>query len=141
MSTDRSKPSDLRWGGDIDVGVEEHLKPNHSLSASPAGTALISISISRKVSLAVESIKRYKLNDREPLREARQKLWKKCRDLIDQAFEVLQVDLPTVSSQGKLRSAFKSLQEMLSPEEPFSAVAHECLNASGHRWAQRIAGA
>jgi hypothetical protein len=88
---------------------------------------------------AVESIKRFKLNDHEPLREARQKIWKKCRDLIDQAFEVLQADPPTASSQEKLCSAFKSLQEMLSPEEPFSSVAHECLNASGHRWAQRIA--
>ena len=90
---------------------------------------------------AVESIKRFKLNDHEPLREARQKIWKKCRDLIDQAFEVLQADPPTASSQEKLCSAFKSLQEMLSPEEPFSSVAHECLNASGHSWAQRITAA
>jgi len=36
---------------------------------------------------AQTSIERYKLNGHEPLLEARQKIWKKCRTKIEQARE------------------------------------------------------
>jgi len=87
---------------------------------------------------AEESIKRYKLNDHEPLREARQRVWEKCRKQIEKALEPLQASPPTASSQEKLRCAFEELKEMLSHEEPFTSVTRECLNSSGYRWAQRI---
>ncbi|MGA2318622.1 MAG: hypothetical protein ABSG71_19925 [Thermodesulfobacteriota bacterium] len=90
---------------------------------------------------AEESIKRFKLNDHEPLREARQKHWKKCWARIEQARDALGTSPPTATSQEKLRTAFKELQEMLNPEQPFTAVVRECLNVSGERWAQRIASA
>jgi len=69
---------------------------------------------------AEESIKRFKLNKHEPLREARQRTWKKCRKQIEKAFESLQATPPTASSQEKLREAFEYLKEMLNPEEPFT---------------------
>lgn len=90
---------------------------------------------------AKESINRFKLNDYEPLREARQKHWDKCRQKIEQACRALKTNPPTANSNEKLRAAFKELQGLLKPEEPFTAVARECLNASGYRWAQRIASA
>lgn len=86
-----------------------------------------------------ESIRRFKLNEHEPLREARQKVWKKCRKWVQKARIALQTTPPTANSQEKLRSAFEELKDMLSPEEPFTAVVRECLNSSGYRWAQRIA--
>jgi hypothetical protein len=88
-----------------------------------------------------ESIKRFKLNGHEPLRKARQKVWKVCRRWIEGAREALETDPPTANSQEKLRTAFEALQDMLSPTEPFTAVTRECLNSSGYRWAQRIASA
>ncbi|MFZ3114457.1 MAG: hypothetical protein WA133_04865 [Syntrophales bacterium] len=88
---------------------------------------------------ADESIKRFKLNDYEPLREARQRCWTKCRENIEQAREALESNPPTTTSQERLRAAFERLQEMLKPEQPFTAVVRECLSASGHHWAQRIA--
>lgn len=87
---------------------------------------------------AEESIKRYKLNDHEPLREARQKCWTKCREKIAQADHSMKATPPTANSRERLRAAFESLEEMLSSEEPFTAVVRECLSASGHGWAQRI---
>lgn len=86
-----------------------------------------------------ESIRRFKLNEHEPLREARQKVRKKCRKWVQKARIALQTTPPTANSQEKLRSAFEELKDMLSPEEPFTAVVRECLNSSGYRWAQRIA--
>jgi len=88
---------------------------------------------------AEESIKRYKLDDYEPLREARQKHWQKCRERIEQADKALKANPPSATNQERLRAAFKDLREMLDPREAFTAVVKECLNASGHRWAQRIA--
>lgn len=86
-----------------------------------------------------ESIKRFKLNGHEALREARQKVWEKCRKWIDQAREALQASPPTATSQERQRQAFEEIQSLLEPHEPFTAVVRECLNASGFRWAQRIA--
>jgi hypothetical protein len=87
------------------------------------------------------SIERYKLNGYEPLRKARQKVWDKCRQKIEQARKALQIDPPTAVSQEKCRQAFEDLQNMLLDEEAFTAVVRECLNDSGFRWAQRIASA
>jgi hypothetical protein len=88
---------------------------------------------------AETSIERYKLNGHEPLREARQKIWEKCRTKIEQAREVLQSDKPNATSQEKLRQSFEEIEAMLESEEPFTAVVRECLNDSGFRCAQRIA--
>jgi hypothetical protein len=88
---------------------------------------------------AEESIKRYSLNDYEPIREARQKQGQKCRQRIGQADKALKADPPSATSQERPRAAFKDFREMLDPRETFTAVVQECLNASGHRWAQRIA--
>jgi uncharacterized protein (TIGR02646 family) len=87
---------------------------------------------------AEESIRRFKLNEYEPLREARQKRRNEYREEIEQAQEAMETTPPTATSQERLRGAFKNLQKMLNPEKPFTAVVRECLNASGHRWAQRI---
>ena len=88
-----------------------------------------------------ETIKWFKFNDHEPLRKARQKVWKMCRRWIEGAGEALQTNPPTANSQEKLRVAFEALQNMLNPAEPFTAVARECLNSSGYWWAQRITSA
>jgi len=88
---------------------------------------------------AEASIERYKLNDHEPLREARLKIWDKCRMKIKQARNALQADPPTATSQERQRQAFEGIKNMLNPDEPFTAVVRECLNDSGFRWAQRIA--
>lgn len=88
---------------------------------------------------AEESIRIYKLNDHEPLREARQRVWMKCREHIDRARRVLESTSPTSSSEQKLENAFIALKAMLNLDEPFTAVVRECLNASGYQWAQRIA--
>jgi len=88
---------------------------------------------------ATKSIEHYNLNDYEPIREARKKRWSICREIIQQACDALVADPPTTTNQERLRAAFENLQKMLNPEEPFTAVVRECLNASGYRWAQRIA--
>jgi len=90
-------------------------------------------------SRAETSIKRYKLNDHEPLREARQKVWQKCRRKIEQAREALQTAAPSSTNQERQRRAFQEIREMLNPDEPFTCVVRECLSDSGFRWAQRIA--
>jgi hypothetical protein len=90
---------------------------------------------------AETSIERYKLNGYEPLREARQKIWEKCRKNIDQARESIQSDSSSSTVQEKQRKAFEQIKDMLNPEEPFTAVVRECLNDSGFRWAQRITSA
>lgn len=91
-------------------------------------------------SRAKESIRIYKLNHHEPLREARQRVWMKCRNGIERARLALNASPPTSSSEEKLRNAFTELKALLDPYEPFTAVVRECLNASGYPWAQRIAG-
>ena len=88
---------------------------------------------------ASESIKRFKLNEHEPLREARQRHWIQCRTLIEQARDALESVPPSATDQERSRAAFEELHSMLRPEAIFSAVARECLNVSGYRWAQRIA--
>lgn len=88
---------------------------------------------------AVDSMRIYKLNEHEALREARQKTWMKCRKWIEEARNALEAGPSTVTAGAKLQSAFVALRAMLNPDEPFTAVVRECLNVSGYRWAQRIA--
>ncbi len=88
---------------------------------------------------ASESIKRFKLNEHEPLREARQRHWIQCRALIEQAREGLESNPPSATDQERISAAFDRLRNMVRAEEIFSAVVRECLNVSGYRWAMRIA--
>jgi hypothetical protein len=69
----------------------------------------------------------------------RAKCWTKCREKIAQAENALKTDHPTANSNERLRAAMEALQGMLNPEEPFTAVVRECLNTSGHHWAQQTA--
>jgi hypothetical protein len=46
---------------------------------------------------------------------------------------------PTANCRAKIKEKTKQILSKLKPDEPFSAVARECLNASGYPWAQRIA--
>lgn len=87
---------------------------------------------------AEESIKSFKLNEHVPLQEARRKHWAKCRKKIELARDAMKINPPTATSHERFRKAIEELQEMLCPQQPFSALSRECLNASGHRWAQRI---
>lgn len=89
---------------------------------------------------AEKSIERYKLNDYEPLREARQRIWQKCRKKIEQARDALLAKDTTAASEERRTIAFQEIREMLNPEEPFTCVVRECLSDSGYRWAQRISG-
>ena len=88
---------------------------------------------------ATESIKRFSLNDYEPIREARKKRWTACYEKIRQVCDALATDPPTTTTQERQRAAFEDLEKMLDPDQPYTAVVRECLNASGYRWAQRIA--
>ncbi|MBW1780410.1 MAG: hypothetical protein JRL30_06685 [Deltaproteobacteria bacterium] len=87
------------------------------------------------------SIDRYGLNSLPQLCEGRRKIWKECRTIIEKLKELHTKNqkTPTASCRTKIKGKTKQLLSKLKPDQPFSAVARECLNASGYPWAQKIA--
>jgi hypothetical protein len=86
------------------------------------------------------SIKRYGLNSLPQLCEGRQKIWNKCRELIDNLADLhaKMQKTPTASYRSSLKEKTNQLRAKTMPDEPFSAVARECIIASGYHWAQGI---
>ena len=87
------------------------------------------------------SINRYGLNSLPQLCEGRRKIWQECRCIIEKLKELhaRNQKVPTASCWTSIKEKTKQLFSKLKPDQPFSAVARECLNASGYPWAQRIA--
>jgi len=87
------------------------------------------------------SIARLKLNDHVPLPGARRDVWQKCRQAIDDCVDLIKKLDATASAvtKDRLDARFRELQQMVRSTQEFSAVARECLNTSGFRWALRIA--
>ncbi len=87
------------------------------------------------------SITRLKLNEHAPLPGARRDVWQKCRWAIDDCVDLIKKLDAAASAvtKDRLDAKFRKLQQMVRPTEEFSAVARECLNTSGFRWALRIA--
>lgn len=87
------------------------------------------------------SIDRYGLNSLPQLCEGRRKIWQECRDIINelnkQHLECQKS--PTAACRERIKEKTKQLREKLKPVQPFSAVARECLLASGYSWAQKLA--
>lgn len=89
------------------------------------------------------SIKRLKLDEHQPLRDARKEVWQECRRRINKCAKIL-MDLDENPSAAKRQAAEDELGEiksMTEPQRPLSAVARECLRLSALPWAVRIAGA
>jgi hypothetical protein len=86
------------------------------------------------------SIERYGLNNLPQLCEGRRKVWRKCRELIDELADLhsKMQRAPTASTRTSLKEKTKQLRGNTKTDEPFSAVARECINASGYPWAQGI---
>ncbi|MBU1053095.1 MAG: hypothetical protein KKC46_04595 [Proteobacteria bacterium] len=89
------------------------------------------------------SIERYGLNSIVQLREGRQKVWKKCRSIIDELvlLHSRNQKTPTADSRARIKEKTIQLRSKLKADEPFSAVARECLIASGYPCAQSLASA
>ena len=87
------------------------------------------------------SIERYGLNSLPQLREGRQKVWQECRDIIDELkdLHIKNQQGPTATCRAIIKEKTKQLRSKIKFDQPFSAVARECLNASGYTWAQKIA--
>lgn len=87
------------------------------------------------------SIARYGLNRLPQLCEGRRKIWKECRAIIEKLKELhaRNQKMPTAGCRTSIKEKTKQLLSKLKPDEPFSAVARECLNASGYPWAQKLA--
>ncbi|MCP4574747.1 MAG: hypothetical protein GY846_00465 [Deltaproteobacteria bacterium] len=87
------------------------------------------------------SIERYGLNSLQHLREGRQKIWAKCRSIVDELAMLHSKNqkTPTADSRAKIKEKTMQLRSKLKAAEPFSAVARECLKVSGYPWAQRLA--
>lgn len=86
------------------------------------------------------SIERYGLNNLPQLCEGRRKVWHKCRDLIDELADLhsKMQKTPTTAYRVSLKEKTKQLRAKTKSDESFSAVARECINASGYPWAQGI---
>lgn len=86
------------------------------------------------------SIKRLKLDEFQPLRDARRDIWQECRRRTNKCANLLeQLDQsPTAAKNQAVEDELAELAAMTKPEKPLSAVA-ECLRKSGLPWAQRIA--
>jgi len=87
------------------------------------------------------SIDRLKLNKHQQLREARKKLWLKCRSDIAVCKRLLrEQDLaPTVTKRRDIAAVMERLAERVQPEAILSATAMACLMASGSDWAKKLA--
>ena len=89
------------------------------------------------------SIKRLKLDEHQPIRDARKEVWQECRRRINKCAKIL-MDLDENPSAAKRQAAEDELGEikaMTESQKALSAVARECLRLSGLPWALRIAGA
>ena len=87
------------------------------------------------------SIERYGLNNLPQLSEGRRKVWHECRILVAKlrAWCVKYEKRPTVACRSGIKEKTNQLRAKLKPDQPFSAVARECLNASGDPFARKIA--
>jgi hypothetical protein len=92
---------------------------------------------------ATYSVTRLKLDEFQPLRDARRGVWQECRRRINKCANLLkQLDeAPTAAKNQAVEDQLAELAAMAKPEKPLSAVATECLRKSGLPWAQRIATA
>jgi uncharacterized protein (TIGR02646 family) len=77
----------------------------------------------------------------EPLADLRRQKWMQCRDEIDACQRLMKrlEDGAGAAAQTELDMRLRGLMQMIRPTEPLSAVARECLAASGLRWASRVA--
>ncbi|HEX3624205.1 MAG TPA: hypothetical protein VH280_02155 [Verrucomicrobiae bacterium] len=87
------------------------------------------------------SIKRLKLDEFQPLIDARKDIWQKCRRRINKCANLLGENdrAPSATKRQAVEDKLAELIAMTKPNEPLSAVAAECLRKSGLPWAQRIA--
>jgi uncharacterized protein (TIGR02646 family) len=87
------------------------------------------------------SIERYGLNCLPQLCEGRQRIQQECRVLIEDLKDLhtKNQQIPTATCRANIKQKTKQLRAKIKSDQPFSAVARECLNASGYLWAQRIA--
>jgi hypothetical protein len=88
-----------------------------------------------------QSIKRYKLREHEPLKEARRDVWtrcvlevNRCQNLMDE-----QAKSPSAAKREAVLQQMLKLKEMVSFKAEFSATACECLRSRNANWAQRLA--
>jgi len=85
-----------------------------------------------------ESIRRFKLNEHQPLVEARRDLWRRCRDRIAEC-QNLMAQQATVARRERIRAKMSELRALIRPDAVLSATARECLRKSNIDWAKRIA--
>lgn len=89
----------------------------------------------------VESIKRYKLRDHEPLMEARRDTWARCTREVNRCKNLMDemATNPSATKREAIKQQMQKLYAMASTRAEFSAVACECLRSRPERWAQRLA--
>lgn len=87
------------------------------------------------------SIERYGLNNLSQLGEGRRKIWQECRAIIEElkALHERNKTTPTASCRTSMKEKMIQFRAKLKPDQPFSAIARECLNASGYPFAQKLA--
>ncbi len=89
-----------------------------------------------------ESIKRYRLQDYEPLRNGRRAVWaicalevNKCQNLMAELSKY-----PSATTREQVRQQIQKLRTMVKFDAEFSSVACECLRSRKHMsWAHRLA--
>lgn len=87
------------------------------------------------------SIERYGLNNLPQLCEGRRRVWQECRSILNQLVALYSKNqkTPTSACRTSIKEKTIQLRAKTKRDQPFSAVARECLNASGIPWAPRIA--
>ena len=88
----------------------------------------------------LESIKRYKLREHEPLMEARRDVWSKCVREVNHCQNLMNEmsTSPSATKKEAVRQQMLKLREMIKFEAEFSATACECLRSRKEQWAQRL---
>lgn len=81
--------------------------------------------------------------DAPRMKEARQRLWRRCQRLLDEANEL--VNQPdgerSVKDKTMLKRRLRDIRDLLAPEAELSAVARACVKRSAHPWALSILAA
>lgn len=88
----------------------------------------------------LESIKRYKLREHEPLMEARRAIWSKCVREVNHCQNLMNKmsTSPSATKKEAVRQQMLKLRDTVKFEAEFSATACECLRSRKEQWAQRL---
>lgn len=81
--------------------------------------------------------------DAPRLVEKRRDVWRRCRQKLDEANDLMAVREDQVDDlrAEQIRRVLDELHEMIAPQAELSATARACLAKSGYHWAMRLAAA